>query len=224
MRRYGAVLFDWRGTLVHYDARWGIGPALRALGRESGAEAVARIVAALRKSASVPAVAAAASTEDCSFELHHRAMLLRFEAAGLDVELAEAVDQIDSRPGAFPLFPDVAGVLARLRQAGVATAIVSNIHYDMRADLALHAIDGLVDACILSCEQGFQKPDVRMFRLALEGVGASPRDALMVGDSPVADGAAALCGIDTLILPAQDDFGPHGLDAVLRLADRDSRE
>jgi FMN phosphatase YigB (HAD superfamily) len=41
--------------------------------------------------------------------------------------------------------------------------------------------------------------------------------ALMVGDRASHDGGASLVGIDTLILPAPREFGPRGLDVVLRL-------
>jgi hypothetical protein len=39
----------------------------------------------------------------------------------------------------------------------------------------------------------------------------------MVGDRPGHDGGAAIVGIDTMILPAPETFGPRGLDVILRL-------
>ena len=53
-------------------------------------------------------------------------------------------------------------------------ALVSDIHFDLRADLAEHGIAEFIDAWVLSFEHGFQKPDPRMFTLALDAVASSP--------------------------------------------------
>jgi FMN phosphatase YigB (HAD superfamily) len=53
-----------------------------------------------------------------------------------------------------------------LRTLGVKIALVSDIHFDLRADLANRGVADLFDAYVLSFEHGFQKPDPRMFRLA----------------------------------------------------------
>jgi HAD superfamily hydrolase (TIGR01509 family) len=72
---------------------------------------------------------------------------------------------------------------------------------------------------VLSFEHGFQKPDPRMFIRALETLNVEPQEALMVGDSPTNDGAAARLGILTLILGRYDGLGARGLDRVARLVD-----
>jgi len=46
--------------------------------------------------------------------------------------------------------------------------------------------DGL-DPVVVSCEVGFEKPDPRIFRHALDLAGVAPERALMVGDDEVAD-------------------------------------
>jgi FMN phosphatase YigB (HAD superfamily) len=48
------------------------------------------------------------------------------------------------------------------------------------------------DVVALSCEVGCAKPDPRIFRSALERLGALPEDAVMVGDDLLADVAGAL--------------------------------
>jgi FMN phosphatase YigB (HAD superfamily) len=55
-----------------------------------------------------------------------------------------------------------------------------------------------------------------MFTTALEALGVAPHEALMVGDRASHDGGGAV-GIDTLILPAPEGFGPRGLDVIFRL-------
>jgi HAD superfamily hydrolase (TIGR01509 family) len=178
---------------------------------------VDRAVNGLATASGLPEVAAAERTEDCSAELNRAAEMLRFERAGFDDELAEALYALDFKPASHPVFPDVAGVLAAIRSQGVRMALVSDIHFDLRVDLEANGLGGNMDVHVLSFEHGFQKPDPRMFRLALDGLGAMPSEALMVGDRASHDGGAASIGIDTLILPAPKAMGPRGLDVVLRL-------
>jgi HAD superfamily hydrolase (TIGR01509 family) len=216
--RYRAVFFDWRGTLAHLpEPEWWVGRALASIGRPVAPQVVRAAVAGLDAAAELPEVLAAERHEDCSWELHRQVTMRRFELAGLDSELAEALDRLDLDPASHPLYPDVPQVLAALRARGVRVALVSDVHFDLRADLAEHGIAAFVDAWVLSFEHGFQKPDPRMFTLALDAVGVQPDEALMVGDRASHDGGAAAVGIATLILPLRRALGPRGLDVVLRL-------
>jgi HAD superfamily hydrolase (TIGR01493 family) len=218
MDGYRAVLFDWRGTLAHCpEDAWWVGRALQAIGRPVDPEVVEAAVAGLRAAAELPEVVAAERYEDCSAALHHSVTMRRLERAGLDDELAEALYRLEFDPTSHPLFPDVPEVLAAIRARGVRIALVSDIHFDLRADLAAHRIAELVDVYVLSFEHGFQKPDPRMFTLALDAVGAEPGEALMVGDRASHDGGAVAAGIATLLLPTPNELAPRGLAVVLRL-------
>lgn len=220
MVRYRAVLFDWRGIIVHDpEPAWWVGRALQSLGRPVEPDIVEAAVSGLNAADRLPEIVEAARTEDCSPELNRAAMMLRFERAGLDDELAEALHRLDFDPACHPLYPDVPTVLADIRALGAKIALVSDIHFDLRADLAAHGVGHLVDAYVLSFEHGFQKPDPRMFSTALDALGVRAGDALMVGDRVSHDGGAAALGIDTLILPMPADLVPRRLDAVLRLLD-----
>lgn len=84
-------------------------------------------------------------------------------------------------------------------------------------DLVEHGIGHFIDTYVLSFEHGIQKPDPRMFTLALDALDIEAGDALMVGDRASHDGGAASIGITTLILPGQHTLQPRGLEAVLRL-------
>jgi HAD superfamily hydrolase (TIGR01549 family) len=67
-------------------------------------------------------------------------------------------------------------------------AIVSNNLLDeQREKLQFCGLDRFVDALIVSEEAGIAKPDPGIFQLALDRVGASATDAVMVGDSWAAD-------------------------------------
>ena len=218
MARYRAVLFDWRGTLVHFpEPGWWVGRALEVIGRPVEPGAVEAAVSGLNAAAQLPEVLEAERFEDCSPELNRSAMMLRFERAGLDRELADALYHLDFEPASHPLYPDVPDVLVAIRAIDVRIALVSDIHFDLRADLADHGIGNLFDAYVLSFEHGFQKPDSRMFTRALDAVGVEPGEALMVGDRASHDGGAASVGIATFLFPELKELVPRGLDVVLRL-------
>ena len=220
MNHYHVVLFDWVGTLVHYQPlRWRLRRAHEKLGTPFDGVVFEAMVSALDTAYADLDVREAMATEDCSPELHRIANMLWFERAGLDRELAKALYAMDFDPATPPVYPDANGVLAQLHAGGTRIAIVSNFHRDIRPAMADHGLAELVDAVVISSEHGFQKPDSRMFTTALELLGADTDDALMVGDWAPSDGAAAALGIDTLILPMPADAAASqlGLDTVLRL-------
>lgn len=137
MGRFRAVLFDWRGTLVHDPAlAWWVGRALESVGRPVARETVDAMAAGLAETAELPEFVEAERGIDCSWELHRSVSMRLFRQAGLDSELAEALYRLDLDPASHPLYPDVPDVLAAIRALGVKIALVSDIHFDLRADLA----------------------------------------------------------------------------------------
>jgi len=215
--RFRAVLLDWRRTLVHDDLSWWVPESLESLGRPADAATVTsierRVIAAFDR----PEYLELERTIDRSADLHRQGMMTIFGWAGLDGDLAEALYEQDFKSASHLLYPDVVEMLEAVRALGVKTALLSNIHFDLRPELKEQGILDLFDSVILSYEHGIQKPDPGLFQLALDELGVEPAEALMVGDSPTNDGGAAMLGIPTLILPPQEEFGPHGLDIVVDL-------
>jgi HAD superfamily hydrolase (TIGR01509 family) len=218
-RRLKAVLFDWRGVLVHDPPdEWWVREALLRAGRAPDARTIAELCHALGRAAALPEVVEAQKTCDCSAALHRESSLLHFRLAGLDDALAFALYDLDLEASSHPFFPDVPEVLSALHARGCGVAVVSDIHVDLRPEFAAAGIDGCVDAFVLSFEHGVQKPDRRIFQLALDALGVEPADALMVGDRETHDGGAIKAGIETWLLPAaRDAYLPRGLDRVLAL-------
>lgn len=111
-------------------------------------------------------------------------------------------------PGAV-VFPDVPPALKVLREAGLKLGIVTNASQPMAmrdAELEAHGLIEYFPDCRLSAaDAGYLKPDKRIFKRALERIGASPAETVFIGDNPVADIAGAN-GI--------------GMRAVLRLTGR----
>jgi HAD superfamily hydrolase (TIGR01509 family) len=190
---------------------WWAERAFRSIGRPVTAGALATAVAALEEAGDLPDI-------DSSAELHRQATLGVFARHGLDAELAEALYGLDADPAGHPFYPDAEPVLREIHARGVAIALVSDFHLDLRPVLAAHGMADLFGAWVLSFEHGLQKPDARMFTLALDALAIRPEHALMVGDRASHDGGAAAAGIATLILPPPPErLEPRGLEAVLRL-------
>jgi HAD superfamily hydrolase (TIGR01509 family) len=196
---------------------WWVERAWAAVGRDPQSESVRRLVSALTALESTPAFLEDELRVDTSSETNRSVMMGRFRSAGFDDELAEAMYRVDLEADAHPVYPDVPECLEAIHDRGCLIALVSDFHYDLRPELETQGIAGWFDAFVISYEHGFQKPDPRMFATALTQLDAQPREALMVGDRASHDGGAAAVGIDTLILPAPREFGPRGLDVILRL-------
>jgi FMN phosphatase YigB (HAD superfamily) len=150
---------------------------------------------------------------DTSFEANREITVGWFTDVGISSDLAEMAWALNSEPAAWPVFPDVAGVVSTIRERGCRTALVSNFNVDLRPHLEANGV--VLDTHVISFELGVQKPDPRMFTTALDRVDVSPEDALMVGDRLDLDGGAAAAGIDTLLLPVPPENGPRGLDVIL---------
>jgi 2-haloacid dehalogenase len=82
-------------------------------------------------------------------------------------------------------YPEASAVLTRLRERGVARAILSNGEPGMLAD-AVHSagIENLLDD-VLSVESvGVYKPDPRVYRLVTDRFGVAPGDVGFVSSNP----------------------------------------
>jgi HAD superfamily hydrolase (TIGR01509 family) len=213
-----AVLFDWRGTLVlDPPTGWWVERAVALLGRDISAVEIDHLVLKLDRAYLAPEIQEGLLTEDCDAQVHRDVNLRWFELAGLDEELSAELYELDFDPQCHPFYPDVPDVLAALHSTGVRLAVVSDIHFDLRPEFTAADLDRYVDAFVLSFEQGFQKPDARMFQLALDQLDVRPSEALMVGDRSSHDGGAASVGITTLILPPLQTLLDRGLRSVLDL-------
>ena len=103
----------------------------------------------------------------------------------------------------FELFEDALPVLEELRTAQLKIGLVSNGIRDLTEFVAHHRLD--VDAIVDSRSHGRVKPHPTIFEAALERLGASPAEAVMVGDSLEEDieGARAL-GMRAILIDRED--------------------
>jgi FMN phosphatase YigB (HAD superfamily) len=216
---FRAVLFDWRGTLFHdEDEADFIRASASSIGRTLTSAELSALVERLPAAAEHPEVIAAHATADCSPDLHRAAVLLELGLAGFDQQLALACHDRDGNPSASMPYPDTAEVLRTLKACGLRIGVISDIHYRLAPVFEYHSLAQFIDGYTLSFEHGIQKPNPRLFELALEQLGVIAAETLMVGDRPTRDGGAAAVGITTLILPPVPNYTSRGLHLVLQLA------
>jgi putative hydrolase of the HAD superfamily len=92
----------------------------------------------------------------------------------------------------YALFDDVVPVLERLRSAGFTLGIVSNFEEWLERLLERLGVRELFDVRVISGVEGLEKPDPRIFRLAMERAGVEPARSVYVGDNPAFDVDPAL--------------------------------
>lgn len=181
----------------------------------SGSE-LERAEAAARPAISA-ALAEGRSTEGgAAFRLYLEEMLRYLPSPRRDgVELASVTGSLADRlfsPGRNDLLwnrrlPGRREALERIRSLGYRMAVVSNSDGTMRQTVSrigfAHLFDGLIDSTVV----GFEKPDPRIFDVALETIGARPERTVHVGDLYAADvvGARA-AGVHAVLLDPWADW------------------
>ncbi len=80
-------------------------------------------------------------------------------------------------------YPEVPGTLAALRERGLRLAICSNWDWDLAEAVDDAGLTQYFDAQVSSAWAGARKPHPRIFRRALQEVGADASETLFVGDS-----------------------------------------
>lgn len=192
------VLFDAGNTLISLDY-----PRLAAA--VGGATGVSLSAAGLAAKAGDAALALERG-DGTDRERASRYLELLFELAGVPrgrMELVrETLLQLHQERHLFgAMDPGTPAALTRLRQAGLRLAVVSNS--DGRAEEALAAVGilGQFEFVIDSQLVGVEKPDPRIFRIALERMGLEPAEGLYVGDIYEVDVIGARrAGLDVILM------------------------
>ena len=111
-----------------------------------------------------------------------------------DAAAHELADRfIAERRGRFPLFPGALPLLDRLTETYRLGMVTNGLPVLQRVKLRESEIaeDFPEDTLIVSGDHGIGKPDPRLFRMALDRLGAAPDEAAMVGNSLRSDIAGA---------------------------------
>jgi HAD superfamily hydrolase (TIGR01549 family) len=114
---------------------------------------------------------------------------------------------------------EVPAALDRLRAAGHRLVVVSNANGTLRAHFARPDLARRFDVLIDSADEGVEKPDPRIFQLALERSGGRAETTLHAGDFYHVDvvGARA-AGLQAWLVDAADLYADHDVPRVPSLA------
>ena len=125
-----------------------------------------------------------------------------------------------ARPGVWRVFPEVWPTLARLKEAGLRLAVVSN--WDTRLPAILEGL-GLTphfEAITVSALEGVEKPNPEIFLRTVERLGVPAGRTVHVGDSPREDyGGAEAAGLRPLLVDRPGLFAGDGYRRVRSLAE-----
>jgi putative hydrolase of the HAD superfamily len=78
------------------------------------------------------------------------------------------------------------------------------------------ALASLFDAVLISDAEGCRKPDIQIFRRALERLDVKPGESVFVGDNPAVDVAGArAAGMLAILRRDRNDSGTVEADAVV---------
>ncbi len=133
--------------------------------------------------------------------------------------VSEVLYEFETSAAGWSPYVDTAAVLTSLSVRRIPVVIISDVAFDLRPILRHYNLDHLVHTYVLSGEHGTIKPELHLFRVALDAVGVTAEHALMVGDNHVNDGAAIDAGIRTVLLPPVSHGAPRGLSVILDLID-----
>ncbi len=153
-----------------------------------------------------------ASTESGSSR--HAYLKLVLEELGLtDAATAQAMiswrDRYHIPVGIFDVVdPGAAVALTLARQAGLGTAVISNSNGTVEGLLTSLGLGAHLDFVIDSFVVGVEKPDARIFQLALARAGLEPSQAAYVGDLYSVDVAGARgAGLEAVLIDPGGHWG-----------------
>jgi len=130
-------------------------------------------------------------------------------AAAAETDLPQRLLDTFILSESYRLYDDVIPTLARLRSAGFRLGVISNWEAWLDRLMVDLAISDFFEVTVVSGNAGIEKPDPRIFHLALEGAGVPPSQAVHIGDNPNDDIAgAAGVGIRGILLDRNDRFAP----------------
>jgi putative hydrolase of the HAD superfamily len=120
----------------------------------------------------------------------------------------------------YALFDDVLPVLGELRRDRTLLGVVSNFEEWLERLLDQLGVLEAFHVRVISGLEGMEKPDPRIYRLALERAGVDAADAAFVGDSPEFDvDPPAALGMFPVLIDRRDRYPAFSGVRIRRLTD-----
>ncbi len=183
MARTAAVFFDVDFTLIHPGPRF----------QSSGyGESCARHGVTVDVGRFDLAVAAAGSALETSDHLYDAEVFIGYTRRIIELMggTSPAADTVAremyeewARHHHFVLYDDVTACLEVLAERGLRIGVISNSHRCLDSFPSHFGLDHLISVAISSERHGYMKPHPTIFTAALDAMGVTASEAVMVGDS-----------------------------------------
>jgi putative hydrolase of the HAD superfamily len=213
MQAVEAVVFDLWDTLVPFgDSEWR--QALAELAKEFGADPVAYSNAWSRDRLARDA----GQLEDSVRRI--------YEDLGLPLDY-HAMEAILTRrrtafQTAFVPRDDAVPTLARLRERGLKTGLITNCSSEIPEMWTASPLAPLVDVCVFSCVEGARKPEPRLYEAAAARLDVDPYACVYVGDGNDDELAgAARVGMRPVLLRthSERDWDGEAIDSLSEIVE-----
>ena len=211
--RYSAVFFDAGETLVHPHPTFPdlFSQILRREGHDVDAETIrARIQVVFdRFKQAADSDELWTTSPERSRRFWHDVYGIFLRDLGIDGDdgLIDTVYREFTDLANYALFEDVPPVLERLSAAGLTLGVVSNFEGWLEQLLEELNVSRFFAVRVISGVEGMEKPDPRIFRLAMERADVEPEGSVYVGDNPEFDvGPAADVGMFPVLIDRRDRF------------------
>jgi putative hydrolase of the HAD superfamily len=109
--------------------------------------------------------------------------------------------------------PEVYSLASRLRGMGIKTGILSNIFSVTAKYLRKHGFYDGFDPIVLSCEEGYAKPDPEFYDIAVKRLGLQPDEVLLIDDQEKCRPPAEKLGMQFLLATSPEQI----VDDTLKL-------
>jgi putative hydrolase of the HAD superfamily len=218
---FDTVSLDAGGVLVWPN--WvRVSDALRANGIDVDPSVLAAADAPARRSLDEPALISTLSDQRRSWNFFDRVLMRSGVTLSAATEAAFTVLREYQRTSNLwehvPTY--VAPALIELRRRGFKLVVISNANGTVRNTFRRLGLDVLVDEIIDSAEEGVEKPDRRLFEVAMARIGSRPERTLHVGDFYHIDVLGARsAGMTPVLVDESDLYGDFDCTRIRSIAE-----
>jgi putative hydrolase of the HAD superfamily len=214
--RFRAVFFDVGETLVHVDPSFAdlfvrvLGDAGLPRSRDEVLGASAHIYARFSEASRDGSLWTTSPERSRAFWTSVYGRMLDDLGVPNDDGLADTLYREFTRLENYVLFEDVRPTLRALRRAGLLLGVVSNFESWLEEWFGIHDLIETFPVRVISGIEGIEKPDERIYRLALERGSVSAAEAVYVGDNPEFDvDPPAALGMFPVLIDRRGRFPDH---------------
>ncbi len=146
-----------------------------------------------------------------------------FNIAGIGGDLLPGLQKYYDRfqDGRYlDVYGDVRPTLEKLQERGVRLGVLSNWSEHLALVLERFGLDRYFSFLVVSAEVGCEKPDEKIFHMAIDHAETPVERILYIGDYPEEDILPAeRVGLDALLIDRYDKYGRYRLPSIRQLTD-----